>query len=127
MHVEIFSDIACPWCYIGKRRFQEALANYQHADEVEIVWRSFELDPNAPKEEVGLTIDKLKSKYGIGHDEAARMMAGAAREAATVGLDFRLELPGEPLFVDVVTTLAQAVAADDRISPPAEDQVLGAQ
>jgi|JRYE01.1.fsa_nt_gb predicted DsbA family dithiol-disulfide isomerase len=91
MHVEIFSDIACPWCYIGKRRFQEALANYEHADEVEIVWRSFELDPNAPKEETGLTIDKLKSKYGVGHDEAARMMAGAAREAATVGLEFRLE------------------------------------
>jgi predicted DsbA family dithiol-disulfide isomerase len=91
MHVEIFSDIACPWCYVGKRRFQEALAKYEHADEVQIVWRSFELDPNAPREETGLTIDKLKSKYGVDHDEAARMMAGAAREAATVGLEFHLD------------------------------------
>lgn len=90
MHVEIFSDIACPWCYIGKRRFQRALAEYEHADDVEIVWRSFELDPNAPRTETGLTIDHLMDKYGIDREQAVRMMAGATREAATVGLDFQL-------------------------------------
>lgn len=91
MQVEIFSDIACPWCYIGKRRFQQALADYEHAGDVEIVWRSFELDPHAPHAQTGLTIDKLKSKYGVDHEEAARMQAGATREAATVGLKFQLE------------------------------------
>ena len=48
MHVEIWSDIACPWCYVGKRRFEAALARYEHRDEVDVTWRSFELDPAAP-------------------------------------------------------------------------------
>ena len=50
MEVEIWSDIACPWCYIGKRRFEAALAEFEHADEVHVTWRSFELDPSAPPE-----------------------------------------------------------------------------
>ena len=47
MRVEIWSDIVCPWCYIGKRRFETALAEFAHADDVEVVWRAFELDPSA--------------------------------------------------------------------------------
>ena len=53
MHVEIWSDIACPWCYIGKRRFETALAAFEHSDEVRVTWRSFELDPEAPRERGG--------------------------------------------------------------------------
>ena len=49
MHVEIWSDIACPWCYVGKRRFEAALAAFEHRDEVRVTWRSFELDPGAPR------------------------------------------------------------------------------
>ena len=45
MHVEIWSDIACPWCYVGKRRFEAALAGFEHRDDVQVTWRSFELDP----------------------------------------------------------------------------------
>ena len=45
MKVEIWSDVVCPWCYIGKRRFEAALARFEHRDEVEVEWRSFELDP----------------------------------------------------------------------------------
>lgn len=117
MHVEIFSDIACPWCYIGKRRFQQAMADYEHADEVDVVWRSFELDPHASKDETGLTIDKLKSKYGIDRDEAARMMAGAAREAATVGLDFRLEQARQANTFDAhrLTQYAATVGLQERM------------
>ncbi len=48
MHVEIWSDIACPWCYVGKRRFEAALAAFAHRDDVEVTWRSFELDPPRP-------------------------------------------------------------------------------
>jgi len=48
MHVEIWSDIACPWCYVGKRRFEAALAAFEHRDDVTLTWRSFELDPSAP-------------------------------------------------------------------------------
>ncbi len=49
--VEIWSDIACPWCYIGKRRFERALEQFPHRDEVEVVWRSFQLAPDAPAEQ----------------------------------------------------------------------------
>jgi predicted DsbA family dithiol-disulfide isomerase len=48
MDIEIWSDIACPWCYVGKRRFEAALAAFEHRDEVCVTWRSFELDPAAP-------------------------------------------------------------------------------
>jgi predicted DsbA family dithiol-disulfide isomerase len=53
MRVEIWSDVVCPWCYIGKRRFEQALAGFAHRDEVEVVWRAFELDPSAPSERTG--------------------------------------------------------------------------
>ena len=50
MKVEIWSDVVCPWCYIGKRRFEAALDRFDHRDDVEVVWRSFELDPSAPRD-----------------------------------------------------------------------------
>ena len=50
MDVEIWSDIACPWCYVGKRRFEAALAEFEHREDVRVTWRSFELDPDAPGE-----------------------------------------------------------------------------
>jgi predicted DsbA family dithiol-disulfide isomerase len=53
VEVEVWSDIACPWCYIGKRRFAEALSRFEHGQEVRVTWRSFELDPEAPAEHAG--------------------------------------------------------------------------
>ena len=50
MLVEIYSDIVCPWCYIGQHQFREALDRSEHGDQVETVWRAFELDPRAPAE-----------------------------------------------------------------------------
>ena len=47
--VEIWSDVVCPWCYVGKRRFERALAAFDHGDEVQVTWRSFQLDPTAPR------------------------------------------------------------------------------
>ena len=49
MRIDIWSDVVCPWCYIGKRRFERALADFPHAAEVDVVWHSFELDPQAPR------------------------------------------------------------------------------
>ena len=65
MHVEIWSDIACPWCYVGKRRFEAALADFPQRDEVEVTWRSFELDPSAPPVREGDHTDHLAAKYGM--------------------------------------------------------------
>lgn len=90
MKVEIFSDIACPWCYIGKTRFERALSNYEHADAVEVVWRSFQLDPHAPTRDPGTTVDHLAHKYGVSRERALAMMDTATRVAAEEGLEFHL-------------------------------------
>ena len=68
MKVEIWSDIACPWCYVGKRRFEAALAQFAHRDQVEVRWRSFELDPgavSAATAEESAYVDRLARKYGM--------------------------------------------------------------
>jgi predicted DsbA family dithiol-disulfide isomerase len=92
MHVEIWSDIACPWCYVGKRRFESALASYEHRDEVTITWRSFELDPDAPREREHDGATHLAQKYGTTRDEALAMQARMTATAAGDGLEFRFDI-----------------------------------
>ncbi len=91
MHVEIWSDIACPWCYVGKRRFEAALAGYEHRDEVTVTWRSFELDPGAPAERPHDGATHLAEKYGMTRDEALAMHARMTETAAADGLEFRFD------------------------------------
>jgi predicted DsbA family dithiol-disulfide isomerase len=88
--VEIWSDIVCPWCYIGKRRFEAALAEFEHADQVEVRWRSFELDPRAPARRAGTMADHIAAKYGLSAEEAAGRLAGMNRMAARDGLEYDL-------------------------------------
>jgi len=92
VHVEIWSDIACPWCYVGKRRFEAALAAYEHREEVTVTWRSFELDPHAPaqRDEDGAT--HLAQKYGMSRAEALAMQARMTETAAGDGLRFRFDI-----------------------------------
>ena len=92
MNVEIWSDIACPWCYVGKRRFEAALAGFEHRDEVTVTWRSFELDPAAPHERELDGATHLAQKYGTSRDEALAMHARMTDVAADEGLDFRFDL-----------------------------------
>lgn len=91
MRVEIWSDVVCPWCYVGKRRFESALARFPHAEEVEVVWRSFELDPSAPATSDVDLLDHLASKYGVSRDEAQAMNDRVTAVAAGEGLSFRLD------------------------------------
>ncbi len=91
MDVEIWSDIACPWCYIGKRRFEAALAQFEHKDDVRVTWRSFELDPSAPREREGDRIERLADKYGISADRAREMDNAVTDAASGEGLDFHLD------------------------------------
>jgi|ERR1700754_3096784 predicted DsbA family dithiol-disulfide isomerase len=91
MKIEIWSDIACPWCAIGKRRFDKALAQFAHRDEVEVVWRSFELDPDAPREQTGDRVDHLAAKYGISRAQAEGMHRHMTETAAADGLEFHFE------------------------------------
>ena len=92
MHVEIWSDIACPWCYVGKRRFEAALASYEHRDEVTVTWRSFELDPGAPAAREQDAASHLAEKYGMSREKAAGLQAQMTETAAADGLEFRFDL-----------------------------------
>jgi predicted DsbA family dithiol-disulfide isomerase len=90
MKVEIWSDVVCPWCYIGKRRFERALARFEHADEVEVQWRSFELDPSAPRVQAEPHATRLARKYGVSPAQVEAMDARLVGEATKEGLDFHL-------------------------------------
>lgn len=95
MKVEIWSDVVCPWCYIGKRRFEDALARFPHRDRVEVVWRSLELDPHAESvRAAGQGPDHaevLASKYGMSRAQAEAAIGNVTRAAAAEGLDFHLD------------------------------------
>ena len=92
MEIEIWSDIACPWCYIGKRRFETALAEFEHRDDVRVTWRSFELDPAAPAEREGDRAERLAEKYGMTVEQAREMGRQMTETAAAEGLDFRFDI-----------------------------------
>ncbi len=64
LRVDVWSDIACPWCYVGKRHLEQALARFPHRDDVEVLWRSFELDPTIPEGETQPVLPALAAKYG---------------------------------------------------------------
>ena len=89
--VEIWSDVVCPWCYVGKRRFEKALAAFAHRDEVEVTWRSFELDPNAPPERKASSAEHLAGKYGMSVEQAERSNAQMTELAAAEGLEYHLD------------------------------------
>ena len=91
MRVEIWSDVVCPWCYIGKRRFDEALAQFDHRDAVEVVWRSFELDPEGAREREGDYVSRLAVKYGVSEDNAQAMIDRLVDVAESVGIEMRFD------------------------------------
>lgn len=91
MEVEIWSDVVCPWCYVGKRQFEEALRRFPHADRVTVSWRSYELDPTSPRE-VGLSMDRiLERKYGMSLEQARAANRRMTTLAADVGLEYHLD------------------------------------
>ena len=90
MQVEIWSDIICPWCYIGKRRFEMALAQFEHRESVKIIWRSFELDPKSPQQYPVTLEEMLSRKYNVSLQEAAAMNARVTGLAKEVGLNYLL-------------------------------------
>jgi predicted DsbA family dithiol-disulfide isomerase len=87
MRIEVWSDLVCPWCYVGKRRFETALAGFAHRDEVEVVYRSFQLDPAAPAapRDQGAV---LRAKYGLTAAQAEALEARMQRTASAEGLAF---------------------------------------
>ena len=92
MKVEVWSDVVCPWCYIGKRRLEGALAGWEHADDVDVQYRSFELNPAAQPVEGRPLDQRLADKYGVSLDQARAMNSRVTDAAAAEGLYYRLDI-----------------------------------
>jgi len=89
--VDIWSDVVCPWCAIGRARFEAALAEFPHRADVQVRWHSFELNPQAPRELPESLVEHLAAKYGVSVDEANKMHGNMTELAAADGLDFHFE------------------------------------
>ena len=89
--VEVWSDVACPWCYIGKRRFAAALQAFAHSDHVEVVWRSYELSPDAPAGPGVPEIAALSRRMGAPVERVREMFAHVTEVAAGDGLTYDFE------------------------------------
>jgi len=94
MRVDIWSDIVCPWCYVGKARFEKALRGFAHRDEVEVVYHSFELDPGYPADKRSETnLQMLARKFGLSAAQARSADGQVAALAHAEGLGFQVERP----------------------------------
>lgn len=91
MKVEIWSDVLCPFCYIGKREFENALARFPAREHVEVEWKSFQLDPSAPERAEGDMFDMLARERGGTREQAKAMVGGVVERARSLGLDYRME------------------------------------
>jgi predicted DsbA family dithiol-disulfide isomerase len=91
MQIEIWSDVICPWCYIGKRRFEAALARSANRENINVIWRSFELDQNAPRQQPGKVNELISHKYNISLREADEMIARVTAHARETGLEYHLD------------------------------------
>ena len=109
MKVEIWADVVCPWCYIGKRRFEAALAAFPHRDDVEVVHRTFQLDPSAPQGVTRPTREALAEKYGGANLD--QMFARVEDIARAEGLDYHLANGTSGNTIDALRVLHAAGAA----------------
>ena len=117
MRIDIWSDIVCPWCYIGKRRFETALAAFAHRGEVEIVHRSFQLNPTLPS---GHTIDRdemLMKKYSLSLPQVREMHKRLEETAAAEGLEYHLDggVSGNTLDAHRLIHLARERSLQDAV------------
>jgi predicted DsbA family dithiol-disulfide isomerase len=120
MQIEIWSDVVCPWCYIGKRRLERALGEFEHADEVEVTWRSFQLNPDAPATAVP-TRDYLAQRFG---PQAQAMTARVADLARAEGLELNF---GRALTVNTFDAhRALHLATERNVASAAEERLMRA-
>lgn len=118
LDVEIWSDVACPWCFIGARRFATALADFEHQDDVVVTWRSYQLSPDAEHSSAhpGLTeVDMLVRMKGMRADDVEAMLAQVTEIAAGEGLeyDFDRVVPANTFDAHRLTHLAHRSGGPD--------------
>ena len=121
MKIEIWSDYVCPFCYIGKRRLEEALQKMNLGDKTEVVFKAFQLDPNTPVGAEKSVPEGLAKKYGISLDEAKQMLENVAVQAKTVSLDYDVDnMKGANTFsahrlAKLAETEGKGAAASERL------------
>lgn len=91
LKIQIWSDVMCPFCYIGKRKFEDALSQFENKDAVAIEWKSFQLDPTSNPKSGDNTIDHLAKKYNRDRDWSVAMHENVTQQAKAVGLDYHFE------------------------------------
>lgn len=119
LRIDVWSDIACPWCYVGKRHLEQALARFEPGGSIEVVWRAFELDPSAPREsrERGPYAERLARKYGSSVDEAQARIDHLVSVARADGLelDFERIRPGNTFDAHRIVHYAREVGLQDAV------------
>lgn len=92
MKIEVWSDFACPFCYLGKKRFEEALSRFEHKDQIEVVYKAYQLNPHAPKAMDGSAAENFASGHGISVAQAEERFAMFTKAAAQEGLTYRYDI-----------------------------------
>jgi predicted DsbA family dithiol-disulfide isomerase len=115
--VEVWSDVVCPWCCIGRAHLQAAVAEFEHGAAVDVTWRSFELDPGAPPVATASLAEQLGRKYGAAPSDIEAMFGSVTARAAAVGLDFRFDRAQSGNTVDAhrLLHLARASGRQDEL------------
>jgi len=118
LKIEVWSDFVCPFCYIGKRRLEQAVENFAHKDNVQIEYKSFELDPTTPKDRTQSVHEMLASKYGMSVEEAKKMNEGMGQQAATVGLTYNFDnmVPTNTFDAHRLTHFAKTMGKDNELT-----------
>jgi predicted DsbA family dithiol-disulfide isomerase len=117
MKIQIWSDVVCPWCYVGKRNLERALERFDHADEVTVEWKSYELDPEAPATRPGGYVERIANKYGLSLSEARARMARIVSLGADAGIEFRFDdaRPGSTFDAHRLLHLAAELGRQDEL------------
>jgi predicted DsbA family dithiol-disulfide isomerase len=118
MDIHIWSDIVCPWCYLGKRRFEHALALFEHRDEIRVTHRSFQLDPSRPRHQTMNRREMLKTKYQLSEQQVREMDARMEHLADIEGLEYHLSdagLTGNTLDAHQILQLGKARGVQDAV------------
>jgi predicted DsbA family dithiol-disulfide isomerase len=118
MDIHIWADIVCPWCYLGKRRFEHALALFEHRDQLTITHRSFQLDPTRPRHETTNRREMLKAKYNLTDAKVQEMDTRMEHLAEIEGLEYHLAesgLSGNTLDAHQLLQLGKARGIQDAV------------
>jgi len=114
VRIDVWSDFLCPFCHLGRRQLALALQEFEHADDVEVIWHSFQLDPNAPAVGEGSNVQRVADKYGVSLEQMEEQHRSMAEQAAAVGLDFQWDkiVPGNSYAAHRLHHYARSVGCE---------------